>query len=126
MMPFIAVALFAFINPDPPFIDDIRPPAASPGTTITLIGGNFDNLPRSLVAFGTTASAEARAPLVVVSSSTITTVVPARAISGPVYILGPNGRVLVKSSVQFTVVPPPTSIEQFTESDDELDDESDR
>ncbi len=85
-----------------PTITSINPTAAAPGTTVTIRGGGFDMLVRGPAAFGSTTINAARASVTYVSPTELRVVVPAGAVQGPIYLLGPTSPTGGAPTVQLT------------------------
>src|SRR5215470_18249528 len=98
-----------------PSLSSFSPPSAAPGATVTLYGGGFDTLLRGFVAFGSTTDVAAQAALTYVSPTQMTTVVPAGARPGPIYIMSSitlNGQpptVQLQSAQSFTPIVAPAA-----------------
>ncbi len=83
-----------------PFIDGFSPSSGSPGTPVTISGGNFYGI--TSVSFG-----GATAGVQPLSPTTIQTIVPPGAVSGPITLQGQFGS--VSSTTPFAVTSPPPS-----------------
>jgi len=95
-------------SPSPPSISSFSPSSGPVGTTVTVLGNNFDNT--SELAFNGVASSNFN----VISGSEIRADVPTGASTGKVRVTTPGG--VATSSANFTVTSPPQppSISSFT------------
>jgi hypothetical protein len=98
-----------------PAITGINPTTGVPGTVVTITGRGFDTLFSGPAAFGSTTLTAARSPITYVSSTTMTTVVPAGARTGPIHIMsnltvvGGSPWVQLSSSQTFTPIVVPAA-----------------
>ena len=90
----------------PPSIDSFSPPSGSPGTTITLVGRNFDSASQVLLGSVPLSGFQ------IISSTQIQVSAPSSLITGKFQVTTPGGT--ATSSSSFTVLGPQPTIDNFT------------
>ena len=92
----------------PPFIDSFSPLSGSPGTTLTLLGKNFDSASQVLLGSASLPGFQ------VISSTQIQVAAPSSLVTGKFQVTTPGGTATSTSS--FTVLGPQPTIDSFSPS----------
>lgn len=90
-------------------ITSISPQTAAPGTVVTINGTGFDRLLGGYVQFGSLSNPAARATRTYHSATRLTTVVPAGAVAGRLYVTNLFGGAQATSAQTFTPLLPPAA-----------------